>query len=91
MTAIKFGLGFPFGLHKIIIFTEWGCQPHAPTPTWRPRLRFLGVLPQGVWQMPKKPSQPPCFGTFFVWLLSWDLSILDDPTSSYTTVPCNTA
>jgi len=68
----KFGLGFPFGLLKIIIFTEWGCQPHAPTPTWRPRLWFLGVLPQGGWQMPKKPTQTPCFGTLFVWLLSWD-------------------
>jgi len=86
-----FGLGFPFGLLKIIIFTESGYQPHAQTLTWRPTLWYLGVFPQGSWQMPKTPSQPPCFGMLVVWLLSWELSILDDPTSSYTTVPCNTA
>lgn len=87
---LKFGLGLPFGLLKIIIVTERNRQPHAPTPTWRSRLWFLGVFPQGGWQKPNNPTQPPCFETLFAGS-SVETCQTWMTTSSYTTVPCNTA
>ena len=54
-----------------------------PTPNLEDEALILRCAILGGWNMPKEFSLTSSCGTLFIGLICWDLSVLDEPNSSY--------